>query len=69
MKYPDLCHFAPLELKGIGDEPLSAAVDGAILITHKPCGRLSRGFKVDQHASFPQGLPRAFRLTDEHMKD
>ena len=58
---------APLsELKGIGDEPLAPLSDGATMIMHKPCGASLPGVKIDQHASFPKGLPRAFQL---HEKD
>ena len=59
----------PPRIEGIGDEPLDPISDGAVMIMHKPCGKLPRGVKIDQHNSFPKGLPPAFRLSDEHLKD
>ena len=56
-------------LQGIGDEPLSPASDGASMIMHRAPVASMRGVKIDQHASFPKGLPKAFRLTDEHIRD
>ena len=59
----------PTRIRGIGDEPLEPLSDGSILLMHhRSCGKLPRGFKVDQHSSFPQGLPKAFQLTDEHIR-
>ena len=55
-------------LKGIGDEPMLPASDGATMIMHKPVKVSMHGVKVDQHSSFPKGLPLAFRLNDEHVR-
>ena len=55
--------------QGIGDEPLAPASDGASMIMHRAPDASMPGVKIDQHASFPKGLPKAFRLTDEHIRD
>jgi len=55
------------ELKGIGDEPLAPLSDGASMIMHRGLSTSLEGTKVDQHASFPKGMPRAFRI-DEHVR-
>ena len=58
----------PTRLKGIGDEPLSVASDEANTIVRR--SRVSlRGAKTDQHSSFPKGLPIAFHMKSEYLKD
>lgn len=74
MHYSELtgvCHsIAPLpRLKGIGDEPLAPLSDGAVMIMHRPRVSSLRGAKIDQHASFPKGLPKVFGVRDEHLRD
>ena len=54
-------------LKGIGDEPLMPLADGATMIMHKTATSC-RGAKIDCHASFPKGLPKAFQLREEHIR-
>ena len=56
-------------LQGIGDAPMAPVSDGASMIIHRASNASMRGVKIDQHASFPKGLPKAFRLTDEHIRD
>ena len=55
-------------LEGIGDEPMMPVSDGSVMLMHKPHGTSLKGAKIDQHASFPKGLPRAFRI-DDHIRD
>ena len=59
----------PTHLKGIGDEPLTPVSEAAAVIAHKSRGVSLRGAKIDQHVSFPKGLPVAFHLKNEYLKD
>ena len=59
----------PVKMEGIGDEPMMPVSDGATLLSHRPSGVLLPGTKIDQHASFPKGLPKAFELSDQHLRD
>ena len=70
MNYSKMIGFpnpVPPALKGIGDEPMPAS-DGATMIMHKPVKVSMHGVKVDQHSSFPKGLPTTFRVHDEHVR-
>ena len=59
----------PTRMKGIGDEPLDPVSDGAVMIMHRPRSTSFHGAKIDQHASFPKGLPKVFGIRDENVRD
>ena len=59
----------PVTLEGIGDEPMASSSDGYGSVVRRSPSTSLRGTKIDQHASFPKGLPRAFHLHDEHIRD
>ena len=71
MNYSKMIGFpkpAPLALKGIGDEPMLPASDGAMMIMHKHSKPSMQGVKIDQHSSFPKGLPFGCCVHDERTR-